>query len=172
GKDSPADYLNRIKSVSHQYNGFNLLIGDKSDLFYYSNKADGIQKLTPGLYGLCNHLINTPWPKVEKGKAALESLLDQNKEIDLEDVFKILGDRTYPPDDMLPDTGVGLSWERVLSPLFITSKYYGTRSSSVVLIERSGRTTFAERTFGPEADASLAGETRKFIFMISNGSGP
>jgi len=167
GLQSPQDYLNHIETIGHQYNGFNLIVGDKSGLFYYSNKGAGVQKIQAGLYGLCNHLLNTPWPKVEKGKSALDALLDSRKTIDIENIFNILNDKSHPPDDMLPDTGVGLEWERVLSPLFISSPLYGTRSSSVILIDRSGRLTFAERTFEPNQPKSSKAKTRTFSFKIS-----
>ena len=86
--------------------------------------------------------FDTPWPKVTKGKAGLKKLLDNKDKIDSEDIFNLLKDSSYPPDNMLPDTGAGLSWERILSPMFITSELYGTRSSSIVLMERSGRISF------------------------------
>jgi len=168
GMESPEHYLDDIKTNGHRYNGFNLLIGDRSGLFYYSNMGSSIQKLTPGLYGLSNHLLDTPWPKIEKGKAALETLLDEKGEIDLEGVFRILADRSYPPDDQLPNTGVDRDWERVLSPLFIASPTYGTRSSSVVIVEKTGRINFAERTFEPEGTASSKDSTRIFKFQTSS----
>jgi len=167
GMESPKHYLDNIKTTGHRYNGFNLFVGDRSGLFYYSNKGNNIQKLKPGLYGLSNHLLDTPWPKIEKGKAALGALLEGGDKIDLEDVFHVLADRSYPPDDQLPDTGVDHDWERVLSPLFITSPSYGTRSSSVVVMERTGRVIFAERTFEPQQAESSENQTRIFNFTIS-----
>jgi len=168
GTETPENYLNHIKTIGNSYNGFNLIVGDGSGLYYYSNKGNGIQKLKPGLFGLCNHLLDTPWPKIEKGKAALAALLDGRQTIGVEDVFNILYDRSYPPDEMLPDTGVGIEWERVLSALFITSPFYGTRSSSVILLERTGRLTFAERTFEPVSGEPSENKTRIFSFMISS----
>ena len=167
GTEAPQNYLNHIKTIGHGYNGFNLIVGDGSGLFYYSNMGNSIQKLKPGLFGLCNHLLDTPWPKIEKGKAALAALLAGKQPIEVEDVFSILSDRSYPPDNMLPDTGVGIGWERVLSALFITSPFYGTRSSSAVMLERTGRLTFAERTFEPASGEPSEGKTRIFSFMIS-----
>ena len=104
---------------------------------------------------------------VKKGKARLQDLVSVPKDIDPEDLFNILADRSVPPDDTLPQTGVGVEWERILSPLFITSKDYGTRSSSVLLIKRNGRVTFVERSFKPEANGANPNETRKFSFTIS-----
>lgn len=165
-KDSPKSYLEYVKSIGHKHNGFNLLIGDRSELFYFSNRGNNIQRLKPGLYGLSNHLLDTPWPKITKGKSDLEKLLVGNEKIEIEDIFSILKDKSYPPDNMLPDTGVGLSWERILSPLFITSKFYGTRSSSIVLMERNGKITFVERTFIPDGEVLREPKTRKFSFKI------
>ncbi|QTA91151.1 NRDE family protein [Desulfonema magnum] len=166
GEASPEAYLEHISSIGHRYNGFNLLVGDASTLCYYSNRGNGIQKMNPGLYGLSNHLIDTPWPKVKKGKADLEIPLAR-KEIDFKDIFQILENKDHPPDETLPDTGVGLTWERILSPLFVTSDIYGTRSSSVLLMEKTGKISFWERTFIPNhhGDAD-AGETRKFSFVV------
>jgi len=169
GKESPQSYLQQIKSVGDQYNGFNLLVGDPGELFYYSNRGNSVQRIEPGLYGLSNHFIDTPWPKVAKGKGALKKLLENNKKVNPEDIFTMLEDGSCPPDHMLPDTGVDLDWERTLSPLFIKSEIYGTRSSSVILIDRDGEVTFMERTFESDRKTSREEKTRKFIFDISEG---
>ncbi len=171
GNESPKSYLEYIKTVGHRYNGFNLLAGEGSSLFYYSNKKNGIQIIKPGLHGLSNHLLDTSWPKVEKGKADLAGILSAGNELNIEDIFGMLGDRTHPSDTSLPDTGIGLSWERTLSPLFITSKEYGTRSSSILLMERNGNITFWERTFIPKGrgkpkNSKIEQKTQKFCFTI------
>jgi uncharacterized protein with NRDE domain len=165
-KESPKNYIEHVKSMGHKFNGFNLFIGDRADLFYYSNRKNHIEKLKPGLYGVSNRFLDTPWPKVTKGKADLIKLIDNTDKINHEDIFGILKDNSYPPDSELPDTGVGLGWERVLSPLFITSKFYGTRSSSVILIERSDNLTFLERTFVSDDAVSGEKKTRKVSFKI------
>ncbi len=160
---SPAEYMENLCSVGHKYNGFNLIIGDRQDLFYYSNRKDGVQKLAPGLYGLSNRFLNTPWPKVEKGKAGFSQLGEQ---IDAEDIFRILSDRCTAPDDQLPETGVSLEWERMLSSMFIYSPVYGTRSSSVLLITQNGEVCFSEKTFVPAERGVTEGETGDFHFFI------
>jgi len=136
-------------------------------LYYYSNKMDKIKKLKPGLYGLSNHLLDTPWPKVEKGKAFFKNVFSKEKQINTDDIFNLLADRTFVPDDRLPDTGIGLKWEQILSPLFITSDTYGTRSSSIVLIDKSHKVIFSERSFTPEETGSFKQKTRRFNFQIS-----
>lgn len=149
GNLSPKHYLESVRKSGHEYNGFNLLIGDRSDLLYYSNRENEILQITPGIYGLSNHLLDSPWHKVEKGKAALKQVFAET-EIDSDAIFHILGDREYPPDDKLPDTGVGIAWERLLSPIFVASKTYGTRSSSVLLIKKTNEVFFEERSFIPQ----------------------
>jgi uncharacterized protein with NRDE domain len=167
GHSSPRDYLEYVQSQKDRYNGYNLLVGDRSEFFYYSNRGSRIQKLTSGIYGLSNHLLDTPWPKIERGKEGLGSLLNGKGNVNSEDIFNLLKDGSYPPDRKLPDTGVGLEWERILSPLFITSELYGTRSSSIIFIERVGEVTFMERTFIPDGGISKAEKTRKFTFRVS-----
>jgi uncharacterized protein with NRDE domain len=166
GDSSPKAYLEHVQSDKDRYNGYNLLVGDRSALFYYSNRGNRIQKITSGMYGLSNRFLDTPWPKITKGKAGLENLLNGKGKLYTEDIFKLLEDGSYPPDRVLPDTGVGLEWERILSPLFITSEFYGTRSSSIIFVERGGEVTFMERTFIPDGVVSKAEKTRKYTFRI------
>jgi len=170
GTKTPKTYLKHIKTIGHRYNGFNLLLGDSNGLYYYSNKTEKIKALKPGLYGLSNHLLDTPWPKVEKGKAFFKNVLSRKKQINTEDIFSLLADRTFAPDDRLPDTGIGLKWEQILSPLFITSDTYGTRSSSIVLIDKSYEAVFLERSFIPGEPGSLKEKTLSFNFQTSLSS--
>lgn len=168
GNAPPAGYLKAVSKISNSYNGFNLIAGDLAALYYYSNRAPRLRQLQPGFYGISNHLIDTPWPKIKKGKALLQGQLCGREKIDIEKIWKILADRTLPADKDLPDTGVGLEWERILAPLFISSPDYGTRSSSIILMEYSGRTTFMERTFSNAANAIKEGETVTHSFNIRN----
>ncbi|MEN8691610.1 MAG: NRDE family protein [Desulfobacterales bacterium] len=171
GDAPPADYLEQLQKTALRYNGFNLLVGDQTGLWYYSNRGNGIVKLQPGFYGLSNHLIDTEWPKVSQGKKRLKDLLNLRGGWDTEDLFALLADRTVAADRELPDTGVGLEWERTLSPLFITSPNYGTRSSTVLLIETSGEVTLLERSFAAGNPAGGSDrETRSENFTISPSS--
>lgn len=167
GNSSPRQYLKAISKISHTYNGFNLITGDESGLYYYSNRATGIQKLNPGFYGISNHLLNTAWPKVQKSKARLQAQLMGKEKLVIEKIWRALADRTPALDSELPDTGVGMQWERILSPVFITSPDYGTRSSSIVLINKSGQTTIMERTFLNSGNEIKQGETREYCFKIT-----
>jgi uncharacterized protein with NRDE domain len=119
--------------------------------------------LSSGLYGLSNALLNTSWPKVERGKRRLGALLSQTDDPPMEGLFSILKDQTRPEDRQLPDTGVGLEWERILSSMFITSPVYGTRSSSLLLVDRKRRVTFVERTYNGGSEPWV---TAKYEFRI------
>jgi uncharacterized protein with NRDE domain len=145
----PAGYLDVLGPRADEYNGFNLLVGDGSSLYWYSNYASAPRALQPGVYGLSNHLLDTPWPKVETGSAALRELLAASTALEPEPLFEILADRARADDARLPDTGVGLELERVLSARFIVSPGYGTRSSTVLILGHDGRGVLAERSFEP-----------------------
>ncbi|MDI6776787.1 MAG: NRDE family protein [Syntrophales bacterium] len=162
GREEPLTYLQNLAFRADQYNSFSLISGDLSHLYYFSNR-DGMFELSPGLYGLSNHLLDTPWPKVEQGKEALRSLLFREQGPSPEEIFNILTDRSMPDDESLPDTGVGLEWERILSPIFISSPTYGTRSSLVLMIDRKGHVTFIERIFNAHPDPFM---TARFEFRI------
>lgn len=153
-----ADYL--IKNdVSHQqyeeeliskgpsYNGFNLLFGNRNFLTYYSNIAGQPEKIEKGIYGLSNHLLNTEWPKIIKGKKVFSELLHDKENLSPEAFLEALYDDIKAPDHLLPDTGVGLEFERVLSPMFIKSLEYGSRCSTVVLADINGNWSFYERVY-------------------------
>lgn len=146
--ETPQDYLRKIQKNAQNYSGFNLLAGEfDSETGYFSNRgAGGVNLLESGVYGLSNHLLDTPWRKVARGKEALKNLLEK-EDFAVESLFEILLDTTRAADKDLPDTGIGLELERVLSSIFIETPVYGTRSSTVLLIETSGKASFRERTY-------------------------
>lgn len=150
-RESAWDYLQSLLPRAALYNGFNLLLGDTAGLFYYSNQGGAPQALEPGLYGLSNHLLGTPWPKVRRGLEGLAALLDETTELDTEALLRLLEDRRRAPDHLLPNTGVDLEWERLLSPLFIESPNYGTRSSTILRIDRQGGIEVTEKPW-PEGN--------------------
>ncbi len=147
GTEPAVSYLGELSGISHRYNGFNLIAGSVDELFWYSNRGGEISPLPKGLYGLSNHLLDTPWPKVERARNDLKRLLSSGDELRPEDLLTLLRDRTQPPDKDLPQTGVEMEWERVLAPIFISSPTYGTRSSTIILVDRKNRVLFTERTF-------------------------
>ncbi len=151
-RDPARGFLEDLDKESHIYNGFNLLAGQilstTIDLCWYSNRTRKILRIPPGIHGLSNHLLDTEWPKVARGKAMMKKVLgagSRGKELE-EDLFSLLSDRTRPPDSALPDTGVGLEWERILSPVFIKSPEYGTRVSTLIIFDRDGKIRVSERS--------------------------
>jgi len=147
--DAPRAYLDQIARHKAEYGPFSVIVGHAAALWYYSNRGRDPQELAPGVHGLSNHLLDTPWPKVASGTERLGRLLGADEAPLTAGLFEILLDRTPAPDAELPDTGVGLQRERELSPMFIAGERYGTRASTVVLIGRDGTALFIERTFGP-----------------------
>lgn len=146
-KEEPAPdaYLRALEPRAEDFNGFNVLVGTPEKTFYFSNRDGPPRSVPPGVHGMSNAQLNDPWPKVERGTARMKAVLDG--EVEPERLLAILDDREPAPDEDLPDTGVGLETERMLSPPFIDGESYGTRSSTVILMHRSGTLTFAERTF-------------------------
>lgn len=140
------EYVACLRNSEAPFGGYNLLMGDKDDLCCYSSKTGRILPVTPGIHGLSNHLLDTPWPKVTRGKDALASLLAAGA-CSNDDLFAILADRTHPPDDQLPDTGVGIEMERLLAPIFVAGERYGTRCSSVLVVDSDWQASFVERSF-------------------------
>ena len=162
GDSTAQDYLVTVSKIGQRYNGFNLIAGDSGGLYYTSNRSAGVQQLRPGIYGISNHLLDTAWPKVQRGKALLHNQFNGRQKINVETILDLLTDQLQPQDAALPETGVGLKWERILAPLFIVSPNYGTRSSSVVLCDQSGEITFWERTFVKTDKGIETGETRHY----------
>ena len=134
-----------------RYHGFNILLGDGARGAYASNRASGAIALGPGVHGLSNHLLETPWPKVVRSKAGLAGWLASGEET-IEPLFDLLADRTRAEAAALPSTGVGPEWERLLSSPFIVDERYGTRCSTVLTIAADGRARFVERSFDPRGE--------------------
>lgn len=144
---SVEDYRETLLQAGARYNGFNLLFGDVGQLHYHSNVTGMTTNLASGIFGLSNSLLDTPWQKVNRSKEALAQIISGGDEVSIEDIFEALADPTPAPDDLLPDTGIGLELERLVSPAFIESHNYGTRCSTVLLVERDNSVTMVERTF-------------------------
>jgi uncharacterized protein with NRDE domain len=150
GNETIAEYDQRLVTVASHFNGFNLIFGDAAGLAYFSNCGDRSRRLEPGIYGLSNHLLDTPWPKVDRGKSALTAALHAlPHEAPL---MALLRDETVAADEDLPRTGVSLEWERLLSAAFVRSADYGTRSSTVLVLDTEGCLRFGEITFDAQAE--------------------
>lgn len=173
GTIPPDAYLRRIHETADQYSGFNLIVGDRDALYYYSNMEGKITPISPGIHGLSNHLFNTPWPKVEMAKQGFtDAITPPRDEIDKERIFQLLRDDTLPPDEALPDTRVGLIWERLLAPIFIKSDFYGTRSSAILSIDNRGTVAFTERSFTSDDPAKGVFSSRTHTISFSLPSRP
>lgn len=134
GEMTPQQYVAHLAERADQFNGFNLLVAERDTLIWFSNRGqqdprNGVP-LAPGIYGLSNGLLDSAWPKVVRTKAQFASLICQCASEDA--YFEMLADTTRAPDARLPDTGVDLEWERILSSVCIESPIYGTRSSTLV----------------------------------------
>ena len=150
GNSAVTGYLDRLHAGGHQYNGFNLIVGDARELYYFSNRGGKPSAVQPGIHGLSNHLLDTCWPKVRDGKSRMAAVLAENEtDIHRQRLLEALEDQCIPPEDQLPHTGVGKEWERMLAPIFITSTAYGTRCSSLLTIDIQGEVDFTEITWQP-----------------------
>ena len=162
GTDTPDDYMVRSAAYGQQCNGYNLLAGDRNALWWASNVTGESRELTPGIYGLSNHLLNSAWPKVGAGRTALETALAALPNDAA--IFELLMDATLHADESLPQTGISLEWERLLSAAFIrmpaAAPIYGTRSSTLLTVADSGMTTYDEISWADAASPRIATRSR------------
>ncbi len=147
-RGSALRYLDEVANIANEYSGFNLLVGEinstKNEIYYYSNRTAEIRKLSPGIYGLSNHLLDTPWPKVLKGKSFLKEQLGPR--FSPEACFQFLRDDSLASDSELPETGIGYEREKALSSIFIRTPGYGTRCSTVVSVDKDFKFELVEET--------------------------
>jgi uncharacterized protein with NRDE domain len=150
-------FLRELEPEAPRYSGFNLLLSDADSLWYASNRAKAFARALPaGVYGLSNELLDTPWPKLRRVRRRFETWL-ADPASEAEALFDLLNDRvTAGADEELPRTGIPVEWERVLSAPFVLHRDYGTRASTVLLLERSGAGYLAERSF--DCDGKLLGQ--------------
>jgi uncharacterized protein with NRDE domain len=144
GVDSPARFLSNLSARAHAYNGFNLILGDGASLFYYGSREGTSRAIVPGVYGLSNHLLDEPWPKVTFARREMHAALEDTDP--LPRLFEMLSNDASAADVQLPHTGVGVEWERRLSAALITGDDYGTRASTALTIASSGEVALEERT--------------------------
>ena len=161
--------LTALEPQAPTYSGFNLLLADGDSLWYASNRAPGFARpLPPGVYGLSNQFLDTPWPKLRRVRRRFETWLSDPTNASPTGLFALLDDRTRATEDEeLPHTGLAPEWERVLSAPFVLHEDYGTRCSTVLLLEPSGASYLAERRFNPEGRQT--GET---VFDLPPGDWP
>jgi uncharacterized protein with NRDE domain len=147
----PESYFGELAKRGNEFNGFNLLFGDGTRLGYFTNRGTSSRWLPPGIYGLSNHLLDTPWPKLSAAKKSFDEALSRLP--DTTRFFEMLADQEIVADAHLPETGVPLEWERILSAIFVHSPDYGTRASTLLTRQRSGQVILIERSYGRNAVA-------------------
>jgi uncharacterized protein with NRDE domain len=138
-------YIQNLEPLAEEYSGFNLLLADRESLWYVSNRAPQFARaLPPGIYGLSNELLDTPWPKLQRVRRRFDPLVKQPDNIPRDALFAILSDPTRAGvDETLPETGLSREWEQLLSSPFISTEDY-------VMVETSGAVALTERRFGPQ----------------------
>ena len=160
---SPSEFIDKLSKERESYGGFNIILADGKQFLHYNNVLNERNDIIPGTHSLSNHTLNTPWPKVEYGKRSLSQYVEEHPDqVNPEALFHLLANEEVAPDHSLPVTGIGLDMERSLSPLFIKLPQYGTRSSTVLLIDQEKNVDFIERTFHNGAFYS----ERKYHFKI------
>jgi len=152
--------ITAIAAQGARYNGFSLLAGDTEVLYFYSNRGGGVCEVTPGVHGLSNDLLDTPWPKVTRGKERFVRQLSQPG-VPIDALLEMMADGSEAEAAVLPDSGIPGDRERRLSAMFIRADTYGTRSTTVVRMAAGGRTEFTERTFD-RGGVALGTVTRAF----------
>lgn len=158
-------YLDEVQREKELYAGFACLLGDLKNLYFYSNRGGEIERVEPGVHGLSNAFLDTPWPKVEQGKEELSNLLDAPVDLNAEALFEMLADQKTFDQAHLPKTGIDSNRERALSAKFIAvDDRYGTRSSTVILVHERGHVQYLERSFAPRG--VLLNES-KFFFDLN-----
>jgi len=160
-QQTAAGWENWLAFNAHTFNGFNLLYGTWNCLNWFSNRNGRPARLDTGIHGLCNSLLDTPWPKLERGKQLLRQNLTQQN-FTPGDLLQTLRDNQPAADNRLPDTGIGQEWERRLSPIFIRSETYGTRASTVLLVNKQQQVRIVERNWLPNGKYN----DRQFEFDI------
>ncbi len=143
GTDTPDVYAKQLVDTQQEYGPFNLLVGDSTSLWYISNRGAAPQAVSPGLHGLSNGLLDTPWPKIKRGKQLLSHALQQGAKKD--DLLHLLADNSQPPEEELPNTGVPPALERLVAPIFVQSAQYGTRCSTLLWLPKKGEPRIMEK---------------------------
>lgn len=163
--DAEKKYRARIGAKRTSYNGYNLLFGTLKNLYVYNNFEDSFIHLEEGVFGLSNDNLDSPWPKIMKGRNALAKTCQEKGPLDHKALFDILADKQKADDSILPQTGVPLEWERQLSSIFIKGETYGTRSSTILTLDQRNNVSWEERVFSHNAECVAV---NKFNFIVKN----
>jgi uncharacterized protein with NRDE domain len=166
GDEAAQPYLESVAARASDYAGFCALVGDLNSMWFLSNRGNDVTRVEPGVHGLSNHLLDTPWPKVAQGMQALESYLKDDPATLTEQLYTMLADRSPVPPDALPVTGMSVQREKQLASKFIAvDDRYGTRASTVVVVHRNGSVCYSERSFG--AHGKFLGEVTQHFRLVA-----
>jgi uncharacterized protein with NRDE domain len=157
GSDTPARFLSELAARAHEFNGFNVIVGDGASLLYFGSRENVARPVEPGIHALSNHLLDEPWPKVVRARRHMEDAMAVAEPA--AQLFEMLSEQGLADDQALPDTGVGIAWERRLSSALITGEDYGTRASTVMTLAADGEVDFEERT--RDANGAVSGVARQ-----------
>lgn len=163
---STSDQLSDMSPNFSEYNGFNLIAGALDDLYYVSNHGNSLQKIKPGLYGISNASLNTPWPKTNNALESFSNALN-DEQPDEREIFDMLCDTNRYPQSMLPDTGLSPELEQAVSSIFILTDDYGTRSSALLTLDKTGKVKFIEKTYLP--GTTDVTNTEEFHIVLTEG---
>ncbi|MEQ8584002.1 MAG: NRDE family protein [Marinoscillum sp.] len=151
----PLSYVKGLHEYSTEYNGFNVLTANPQMMTHYSNYERKANVITPGIHGLSNALLDTPWPKVELAKAKFQELISNS--FNHGELIEMMSDTSTAEDSILPDTGVSREMEKALSAMCIRMENYGTCCSTVITLDRDGLIEFSEKSY------PVGGRTEKVV---------
>lgn len=156
-----AEYVQALNQHSDHFMGFNVLVGDSNELFHYSNASKFITPIQAGIHGVSNATLNTSWPKLDWAKSQLEKNIRANQ-LEPNDFFAWLTNNEQAEDALLPETGIPYKWEKAVSSVFIKTESYGTRCSTILLIDKEGSIQFTERRYVPQSSQIKEENTFRF----------
>ena len=163
--DYTEKYLQNILPDAKAYNGFNLLLKDRTGFYHFSNHTMRTTPIEPGVHGVSNAVLDTPWNKLERAKANLKKATSADY-VDEEALFELLMDDTPAPDADLPETGLTYEMEKLVSSIFIKSERYGTRCSTLLLMDYKGNMKYVERRY--DRDQNRISGTKSFELEVTN----
>lgn len=178
GDTAASDYAMQVTRSGGNYNGFNLIVGEiypvggRTPAIWYCGNQPGAEAraLPPGVYGLSNALLDTPWPKLLRLRDRLAGVADVGRDDLIDACLAFLSDPTPADEASLPSTGVPQEWERVLSSVFIVGPDYGTRAQTVVRADADGFIEAYERSFNtPQQATALQPATLRRMRVNVNG---
>lgn len=159
------EYAASVILQKEQFNPFNLLLFDQEEMLYLSNMGNGEPiKITEGFHSLSNSYLDSKWPKELKSRNRLKKALTERDDFEPADFLRIMLDKEKTADSLLPDTGVGVEWERKLSPVFIEDKDYRTRSTTLILIDHKNRVQFIEMTHEIKGNSKISCDERFSLY--------